>query len=85
MKKTFDKPLDGQKQPANGKNDTAYIYRIPGMPRKNREFPLNLWMTWRNKQCPARCDKPPALVVRGPCFIVGNFIICYNESERRRQ
>lgn len=26
MKKTFDKPLDGQKQPANGKNDTAYIY-----------------------------------------------------------
>lgn len=34
MKKTFDKPLDGQKQPANGKNDTAYIYRIPGMAEK---------------------------------------------------
>lgn len=34
MKKTFDKPLDGQKQSANGKNDTAYIYRIPGMAEK---------------------------------------------------
>lgn len=60
MKKTFDKPLDGQKQPANEKM-TQHIstehwewLRNWIEPRKNREFPLNLWMTWRNKQCPAR-------------------------------
>ena len=34
MKKTFDKTLDGQKQPANEKNDIAYIYGTPGMAEK---------------------------------------------------
>lgn len=34
MKKTCDKLLDGQKQPSNEKNDTAYIYGTPGMAEK---------------------------------------------------